>query len=243
VGAAAAAGPGRLVETTLAPAALLAARFGLLPEGTDAIELDKLLGLFYQLPRLPKVASPQVLRQSLAEGVRQGLFGLASGSAWDAQDSVLRFGEFVESSEIQFQPGTWLVRAGPIKELIAARTPPEPAEPEGTESVSVPTLAAVPIDATVPATPVGTGERPVPSATLPGVTLHLRGIPASQVRDVIKVAVLPLSAASPDVTVEMVVRAEGGISGIPRETLNLVVLEGLRQLGLQDVDVSIPQEK
>lgn len=62
----------RLVETTLAPAALLAARFVLLPEGTDGVELDKLLGLFYRLPRLPKLASPQVLRQSLAEGVRQG---------------------------------------------------------------------------------------------------------------------------------------------------------------------------
>jgi hypothetical protein len=233
----------RLVETTLAPAALLAARFGLLPDGTDALELDKLLGLFYQLPRLPKLASSQVLRQSLAEGVRQGLFGLASGSAWDAKDSVLRFGEWVEPSEIQFQPGTWLVRAGPIKELIAVRRPPEATEPEGTAPIPDPSPVTVPIDATVPAGPTGTGERPTPSAMLPGVTLHLRGIPASQVRDVIKVAVLPLSAASPDVTVEMVVRAEGGISGIPRETLNLVVLEGLRQLGLDDVVVSIPADR
>jgi hypothetical protein len=31
--------------------------------------------------------------------------------------------------------------------------------------------------------------------------------------------------------------AEGGIAGIPRETLELVVLEGLRQLGLADVVV------
>ena len=116
----------RLVETTLASAALLAARFGLLPEGTDAVELDKLLGLFYKLPHLPKLASPQVLRQSLAEGVRQGLFGLASGSAWDAEDSVLRFGESVDPSEIQFQSGTWLVHAGVIKELIAARKPLAP---------------------------------------------------------------------------------------------------------------------
>ena len=83
----------RLVETSLAPAALLAARFGLLPEGSDAVEIDTLLGYFYRLPRLPKLASPQVLRQALAEGVRQGLFGLASGSAWDAEDAVLRFGE------------------------------------------------------------------------------------------------------------------------------------------------------
>jgi hypothetical protein len=29
---------------------------------------------------------------------------------------------------------------------------------------------------------------------------------------------------------ELTIRAEGGIAGIPRETLNLVVLEGLRQL-------------
>ena len=109
----------RLVETSLAPAALLAARFGLLPEGSDAVEIDTLLGYFYRLPRLPKLASAQVLRQALAEGVRQGLFGLASGSAWDAEDSVLRFGGFVDPSEIQFQPGTWLVRAAAIKELIS----------------------------------------------------------------------------------------------------------------------------
>jgi hypothetical protein len=233
----------RLVEATLAPAALLAARFGLLPEGTGAVELDKLLGLFYQLPRLPKLASPQVLRQSLADGVHQQLFGLASGSAWDATDSVLRFGQFVDPSEIQFQPGTWLVRAGTIKELIAARTPPELIEPGGTGLAPVSAPATVTIEATAPAAPADTEERPSSSASLPSLTLHIRSIPGSQVRDVIKVAVLPLSAVSPDVTVEMVVRAEGGMSGIPRETLNLVVLEGLRQLGLHDVDVSIPQEK
>ena len=67
--------------------------------------------------------------------------------------------------------------------------------------------------------------------------MHIRGIPSSQVRDVIKVAVLPLSAASPEVAVDLTIRAEGGTAGIPRETLNLVVLEGLRQLGLQQVSV------
>ena len=119
----------RLVELSLAPAALLAARFGLLPEGSDAVELDTLLGYFYRLPRLPKLASAQVLRQALAEGVRQGLFGLASGSAWDAEDSVLKFGGFVDPSEIQFQPGTWLVRGAVIKGLIAIRKPAQDSGP------------------------------------------------------------------------------------------------------------------
>lgn len=59
----------------------------------------------------------------------------------------------------------------------------------------------------------------------------------AKARHVVKVAVLPLNAASPDVTIELVIRADGGLGGIPRETLNLVVLEGLRQLGLDDIEV------
>jgi hypothetical protein len=231
----------RLVET-LAPAALLATRFGLLAEGTDVVELDKLLGFFYQLPRLPKLPGSQVLRQSLADGVRQGLFGLASGSTWNAEDSILRFNEFVDPSEVQFQPGTWLVRAGVIKELIAARRPPQaPAAAAAGEPVQAPVPPAVEPGKPAHGEAAGGKERPAQSATLPGVTVHVRGIPASQARDVIKVAVLPLSAASPEVTVDMTVHAEGGMSGIPKETLSLVVLEGLRQLGLDSVKIDIPE--
>jgi uncharacterized protein len=227
----------RLVETSLAPAALLAVRFGLLPEGSDGVELDTLLSYFYRLPRLPKLASPQVLRQALAEGVHQGLFGLASGSAWDAEDSLPRFGDFVDPSEIQFQPGTWLVRAGAIKSLITTREPTqlpgsEQSEGRGRERTQEPENEGE------ARSEEDVKERLSPQAlTLPGVTLRVRNVPGSQAREVIKVAVLPLSAASPDVTVDLVIRAEGGIAGISRETLNLVVLEGLRQLGLRDVEV------
>jgi uncharacterized protein len=227
----------RLVETTLAPAALLATRFGLLPEGTNTVELDKLLGFFYQLPRLPKLASPNVLRHALADGVEKGLFGLASGAAWDAEDSLLKFSSSVDQTEIQFQPGTWLVRATAIKELIAARAPAQP-----------PTLEPLP-PVTAAVTPLGDGQTsgagspaPAKEATAIGkLTLHVRGVPGSQMREAIKVAVLPLTAASSDVTVDLVIRADGGISGIPRETLNLVVLEGLRQLGVSDVAAEISE--
>jgi hypothetical protein len=64
-----------------------------------------------------------------------------------------------------------------------------------------------------------------------------QAIPGSKARDVVKVAVLPLGASSSDVSVEMTIRADGGLAGISRETLNLVVLEGLRQLGLTEVEV------
>jgi uncharacterized protein len=235
----------RIIETTLAPAALLAARFGLLPEGTNATEIEKLLGFFYQLPRLPKLANSGVLRRALAEGVEKGLFGLASGSDWDAEDAVLRFAQAVDPSEIQFQPGTWLVRAATIKEMLARRTPsgppvfpgPEPGKPQG----ELPTAPPEGSDGKSAETTETT--KPV-SATgpIPGVTIHIKDVPASKMRDVIRVAVLPLSGASADVTVELTIRADGGLAGIPRETLNLVTLEGLRQLGFPDVDVIIDEK-
>jgi len=67
-------------------------------------------------------------------------------------------------------------------------------------------------------------------------------IPASKARDALKVAILPLSASGAEVTIELSVDADGGLSGIPRETLNLIVLEGLRQLGLNDVEVCTGDE-
>jgi hypothetical protein len=228
----------RLVETTLAPAALLAARFGLLPEGTDALELDKLLGFFYQLPRLPKLASHNVLRRALAEGTQQGLFGLASGSAWDADDSVLRFNApLVDPTEIQFQPGTWLVRASAIKKLIATREPTQPPVQENHDDDDLHQGPDVDTKDSEEKEGPDKADQDHPRSTLPNVTLRVRRVPGSQAREVIKVAVLPLMAASPDVTVELVIQASGGIAGIPRETLDLVVLEGLRQLGLHDIEV------
>jgi hypothetical protein len=230
----------QLIETTLAPAALLAARFGLLPDGTDAVELDALLGYFYRLPRLPKLVSPHVLRRALAEGVERALFGLASGSSWDAEDAVLRFGEHLDPGEIQFQPGTWLVRAATAKGLLAQRGSGASATPSHAAAPPGPVAGEAAGEILVKDPAMG-HEAPSPVGTVTGVTVYVRGVPGSKVREVVKVAILPLNAVSADVTVELVIQAEGGLTGIPQETLNLVVLEGLRQLGLEDVDVRIRQ--
>jgi hypothetical protein len=57
-------------------------------------------------------------------------------------------------------------------------------------------------------------------------------------RDVIKVAILPFAASGAQAETTLEVAVEGSELGIPRETLDLTVLEGLRQLGL-DADVEI----
>jgi hypothetical protein len=224
-------GADRLVETTLAPAALLADRFGLLPDGVDAVELDTLLGYFARLPRLPKIAGPPVLRAALAAGVAQGMFGLASGSTFDAEDAVVRFHEPVDSTEIQFQPGTYLVRAAVARTLVARQ---RGHETQNAASGRGPTPQELPTNEASQVQPAP-GQAPLekrPAAILRRVVVEVSGVPASKIRDVVKVAVLPLAAQSADVVVELKITADGGLSGIPRETLSLVVVEGLRQLGL-----------
>jgi hypothetical protein len=62
------------------------------------------------------------------------------------------------------------------------------------------------------------------------------GVSADKIRDVIKVAVMPLAAAGADVSVTVEVGAES-TTGVSRNTIDLVVKEGLRQLGVHhDVD-------
>jgi hypothetical protein len=222
----------RLLETTLAPAALLSGRFGLIGDAEQAVELDRLLAYFYRLPRLPKLASPDVLRNCLIQGVTHRVFGVASGSSWDATDAVLRFGEVVDSSEIQFQPGIHLVRASAIAELLARQGPQE----EGP-------LSSQPSEpATAPETPSDLRTPESTKATVAHVIVTVTGVPPDKARDVLKTAIMPLAAESTEVRIDFRIEAKGGPAGIPRNTLDLVVKEGLKQLGLSNVEITERQD-
>ena len=61
-------------------------------------------------------------------------------------------------------------------------------------------------------------------------------------RDVIKVVILPFAASGARVQTTLEVVAEAGEAGIPRETLELTVMEGLRELGI-DPNVEIDGEE
>jgi hypothetical protein len=156
-----------------------------------------LLGYFYRLPRLPKLAGSAVLRQALVDGVAKGLFGLGNGSSWDADDAVLRFGQTLDPSEIQFQPGTWLVRGAAIKALMGERKHVEGEVPD-TSDATIGNPANV--DGTNEGIRRGGGNGPEDATpppatgTLEAVTIAIRDIPGHRARDIVKVAVLPLTA-------------------------------------------------
>jgi uncharacterized protein len=225
----------RLLDA-LAPAALLSDRFALLPDDGDAVEIEQLLAAFHRYPRLPKLASPDVLRACLLNGVQQKVFALASGSAWSADDAVIRFGTPVDPSEVQFQVGTWLVRATAAKKLLDQCTPETESElsappmlpKDGAEHPTIPT-EQLPGDADVGQQP---GTTQPPASGPRHLTITVRGVPADKVRDVLKVAILPLATQSADVAVDFTITADAR-DGIPSHTLDLVVKEGLRQLGVE----------
>jgi uncharacterized protein len=226
----------RLIEN-LAPATLLSARFGLLPEGHDVVDIETLAGWFTQLVRLPKLASRDVLRRSLAAGAAQRVFALISGASPDATDAVIRFGDTVDPNEIQFQPGTWLARASYASGLLAARLPPESlAQTASSPSIATdPAPAATGISGAARDAGLAVGPRDVVAeakTVITNVTLTIDSIPAEKMRDMLKVAILPLASTGSEVTVTLTIRAAAPASGISQEILDLTVLEGLRQLGL-----------
>ena len=64
------------------------------------------------------------------------------------------------------------------------------------------------------------------------VTISISGVPADKIRDVVKVVVMPLASGGADLEVDLEIRAQNP-TGISRNTLDLVVAEGLRQLGVE----------
>jgi hypothetical protein len=250
----------------LAPAALLSERFRLLPAETDAIEIDTLLHAFQRYPRLPKLASPEVLRDCLREGVQRSVFALVSGTHWKAADGVVRLGEDVLPGEIDFQPGTWLVRAPRALALLNERAGAKGgvvAERGSTATGPVAHQVVAPIDS-ISNTSSGEARRSASGSDIEGdseagmndsppgkfaidgrvegpteLRLRIRGVPADKVRDVIKVAVLQFAAQGADVEMsfEVDIRSPKPISP---HVIDLVLDEGLGQLGLRAEIVDRP---
>jgi uncharacterized protein len=221
-------GSDRLLDAVLAPAAVISDRFAVIGADAEAIEVDRLLGYFYRLPRLPKLASPDVLRNCLVQGVESGTFGVVSGSTWDADDSILRFKTIISPGEIQFQAGTWLLRAASAKRLSEARA----ASSMTSTTTSSSEDQAREQDSSSEEETAAPSDRGTQSVDPTRIRLSIRNVPMDKIREVLKVTVFPLAASGAVVTTTVEIAAESS-SGIPRNTLELVVLEGLRQLGIE----------
>lgn len=101
------------------------------------------------------------------------------GASWDAPDPIVRYQVQVVPGEIQFQPGTWLVRASVAKHLAEERGAVSPETPVGGEPPDIgPQQGA--------GQPSSDSPDTTPAASDPtSVVLSIRGVPPDKVRDVL----------------------------------------------------------
>lgn len=191
--------------------AAAAAGIHLFRDDDPAIEFDELAAAFARYPRLPKLTTVDVLRDALISGTQQGLFGLVSGSAWDAEDAVVRFREPVVPDEVQFQPGTHVVRAAAAHALIRDTTTDDWAIASAED-------ADTPVDSPDDLCNVEPAGRAAPPRRL---TISLARVPSAKARDIVRGAVLALAKANPVVEVDMIIHIDGGTAGVAPDDLDL----------------------
>ena len=137
-----------------------------------------------------------------------------------------RFRERVDENEIHFQPGTFLVRASAIEPLIANRAPTPPTPPAPSSNGE---------GGTAPEPPPK--PEPIPGGgptSVSALRLTIRDVPSSKARELIRTAILPLAKSYTNVSIDVTITAADG-DGTTRSDLDMTVLEGLRQLGLDGI--------
>ncbi len=145
-----------------------------------------------------------ILRGKIVEFVTRGDFGLASGQKPDGGYERVLFNEFIDSAEIAFEPGVFLLLKARAKALKATPGPitvgggPEPIPVPGTEPTS------------------GAGPEPGPEPT-PGVsqkTFHISGNVPPEIWNRLGTKVLPKLRSGSDLKIGIVfsVTVEGQLA-------------------------------
>ena len=175
-------------------------------EPTKAV--DEIYEAFLKYPHLPMLESKQVLLEAVAQGVREGVFGVRVGERVFFKENI---GASVLAAE------TVLLREPTISQRVPETTsgpggemlPPPPGVQEG------PTAA--------------TDAGKAPGPTIPAYTLEA-GIPWDKLSDFVRGVVTPLrqDGAELEIMVTLKARTE---SGIKQTTLEQKVRETLRQIG------------
>jgi hypothetical protein len=111
------------------------------PEKEPALSLKALPGYFRQFTHLPILKDDDVLKQSIADGVRAGTFALCEGTT--AEDAkVLYYKKALATTDVSLEEGYLLIRSSLADEKLAA--PPPSVTTVGTGSTGGVTVVAQP---------------------------------------------------------------------------------------------------
>ncbi len=185
------------------------------PEEEPLLRLDLLRDYFYRLPGLPLLASDEVLRRAVAEGVRLGLFELGLRGEGEAWARVWRASSPPRPEEVHFGERYLLARLGVLP-------PPPSPEPPAEEKK----------EGELPVSEDG-GKVPLPPPTptqVRKVGIVLETLPVEKVPVLVDL-VAALRDAGGQVRIRVELQAENP-EGLKKDVLELTVKELLLQHGL-----------
>ena len=228
------------------PAIMIGQKFGLWPDDQELINVKTLAEYFTQLTHLPRLLNANVLPNSLATGVKRGLFAYALG---DGEERVFDTiyppsKKDVTADDCEIIDSAWLLRPALAKSLL-----PEPKTPE----IAVPGGGGGGAGGGQP------GEEMQPGGGVSGgggedewkpgggqvkivqgerrlnkVRIKMDNLPWENWNDIYNEVIDPLAQEGADVRCDVIVLAKGD-AAIRENTVELGIKESLAQRGIRQI--------
>lgn len=198
--------------------------------GRDAISLSEILEQFYKNTSLPCLANPDVLRRGIAQAVAEGRLGVGAGTPEEIVPQSVRFGEAVQSSDINLDEDRFLLSAERAKEEQAKCR--ATAGGGRVSEEKTPTVATSEEVRSSRKIEHPSAETPEADETVPSYHCKARGIPVSKIAYLNRGVFSPLLNEVGDFTITIEINVES-TKGISKHVIEHQVEETLRQLGAE----------
>ena len=109
----------------IGPSKIMSKDFSLWPEDKDSIETKSIKEAFLMFTHLPMIPSTDCLKETIVQGVTEGLFAYARGSSEKNDFHFIKIGQSIDQSIIDFSEETFLLRPKFAYSLIGTTLPPE----------------------------------------------------------------------------------------------------------------------
>lgn len=207
---------GERIAPKLGPSQLIGEAFAVWPKESHSMSLKAVREAFAQYTYLPMLPNPSVLKECIAEGVRQGLFGYGLGDAKDGRFDVIHWSDPLSADAVDLVENAWLLRPEYARTMIAKLRGEIPQQPPSGLHVEL-------------ASP---GPKVEGAPSLVYKTVVIEGdLDWKKWADFYDGVIKPLIQAGASVRVH--VRADGASeSGIPRNVVEIAIKENISQRGL-----------
>jgi predicted AAA+ superfamily ATPase len=207
----------------------------------DEIGLSDILEQFYRNPDLPALDDPQLIAESIANGVQDGSFGLAREENGKLVPSSVKINQPLSTSQVNFHEEGWVLVTASKAEDLQEEVQTEPLESGETDVSGSEDEAGFAGGGSAPSpgedgTPTETGsgeDEPEPEEEMvQQLSLRISGVPTGKLNDLHRGVLRPLirEAGEFEFTIEFEVKSDDGIS---EKTIEQQVMETLRQLGVE----------